>query len=122
MPSSRPTTSSRAREVELIFVAANNSPDVDDKLVSITSDVGTVTLTGDTTVPASGVLVVGAPDGQTTPLESVEAAEAVEATVKLSKPITNGITYDFTFDFERAGRAPFRCRFRRESPLDVKRP
>jgi hypothetical protein len=92
------------RTVELILVAANNSPDVDDKLVSITSDFGTVTLTGDTTVPASGVLVVGAPDGQTTPLESVEAAEAVEASVMLTKPITNGITYNFTFDFERAGQ------------------
>ncbi len=91
------------REVELIFVAANNSPDEDDELVSITSDVGTVTLTGDAAVPASGVLVVGVPDGQTTPLESVEAAEAVEATVNLSKPITNGITYNFTFDFERSG-------------------
>lgn len=90
-------------EVELIFVAANDSPEEDDKLVSITSDVGTVTLTGDATVPASGVLVVGVPDGQTTPLESVEAAEAVEATVNLSKPITNGITYNFTFDFERSG-------------------
>jgi hypothetical protein len=90
-------------EVELIFVAANNSPDEDDKLVSITSDVGTVALTGDASVPASGVLVVGVPDGQTTPLESVEAAEAAEANVNLSKPITNGITYNFTFDFERSG-------------------
>jgi hypothetical protein len=92
------------REVELIFVAANNSPDADDKLVSITSDVGTVTLTGNATVPAGGVLVVGAPDGQTSPLESVEAADAVEATVMLTKPITNGITYNFTFDFERSGQ------------------
>jgi hypothetical protein len=91
------------RDVEMIFVAANNSPDEGDKLVSITSDVGTVTLVGDATVPAGGVLVVGAPDGQTTPLESVETAEAVEATVKLNKPITNGITYNFTFEFERAG-------------------
>jgi hypothetical protein len=91
------------REVELIFVAANNSPDENDKLESITSDFGTVTLTGDATLPASGVLVVGAPDGQTTPLESVETAEAVEATVTLTKPITNGITYNFTFEFERAG-------------------
>jgi hypothetical protein len=92
------------REVELIFVAANNSPDTNDRLVSITSDVGTVTLTGDATVPASGVLVVGVPDGQTTALESVEAAEAVEATVQLTKPITNGITYNFTFQFQRGGQ------------------
>jgi copper(I)-binding protein len=89
------------REVELLFTAVNNSPDVNDKLVAITSDVGTVTLTGDTTVPASGVLVVGTPDGQTTPLETVEAAEAAEASVALSKPITNGLTYNFTFEFER---------------------
>jgi hypothetical protein len=92
------------RDVEMIFVAANNSPDQADKLVSITSDVGTVSLVGDATVPAGGVLVVGAPDGQTTPLESVETAEAVEATVKLTKPITNGITYNFTFEFERSGK------------------
>ena len=49
------------------------------------------------------MLVVGVPDGQTTPLESVEAAEAAEANVNLTKPITNGITYNFTFDFERSG-------------------
>ncbi|WP_102141675.1 hypothetical protein [Mycobacterium hubeiense] len=90
-------------DVELLFVASNDSPDVDDKLVSITSDVGTVSLTGDTTVPAGGVLVVGAPDGQTQPLESVEAAEAAEAQVTLTKPITNGLTYEFTFNFEKAG-------------------
>ena len=65
-------------DVELIFVASNDSPDVNDKLVSITSDVGTVSLTGDTAVPAAGTLVVGTPDGQTTALESVETAEAAE--------------------------------------------
>jgi len=92
------------RDVELIFVAANNSPDEDDKLVSITSEFGTVTLTGDSSVPASSALIVGVPDGQTAALESIEGAEAVEATVKLTKPITNGITYNFTFDFERAGQ------------------
>lgn len=90
-------------EVELLFVAANDSPDEDDKLVSVTSDVGTVTLSGDTRVPANGVLVVGAPDGQITALESVEPAEAAEAKVALTKPITNGLTYDFTFKFEKAG-------------------
>ncbi len=39
-------------EVELLFVASNESPDIDDKLTSITSDVGTVTLSGDTSLPA----------------------------------------------------------------------
>ena len=90
-------------DVELIFVAANASADVDDKLVSIKSDVGAVTLQGDTSVPANGVLVMGVPDGQPTPLESIEPAESAEATVALSKPITNGLTYDFTFTFEKAG-------------------
>jgi copper(I)-binding protein len=88
---------------ELIFQASNTSPDVADKLVSITSDLGKVSLTGDTTVPASGALTVGAPDGQVTPLENVEAAEAAEAKLSLTKPISNGLTYDFTFKFEKAG-------------------
>jgi copper(I)-binding protein len=91
------------RDIELLFVAVNNSPDVNDKLVSITSDIGKVTLTGDTSIPANGVLTVGAPDGQIAPLESVERAEAAEASVALSKPITNGLTYNFTFVFEKAG-------------------
>lgn len=90
-------------EAELIFVAANTSADVPDKLVSITSDIGSVTLTGGGDVPVNGSLMVGAPDGQATALEAVEPADAAEATIKLSKPITNGLTYDFTFTFEKAG-------------------
>jgi copper(I)-binding protein len=91
------------REVELLFLASNGSPDVDDKLVSITSDIGTVALTGDTSLPANGALLVGAPDGQTAALESVEAAEAAKAMVQLTKPISNGLTYNFTFKFEKGG-------------------
>ncbi|MDT5015219.1 MAG: hypothetical protein QOD39_1379 [Mycobacterium sp.] len=93
------------RQAELLFQVANISPDVPDKLVSIKSDIGTVTLAGDTTVPVGGVLTIGAPDGQISPLESVEAADAAKATIALSKPITNGLTYNFTFDFEKAGEA-----------------
>lgn len=91
------------RDVELIFTAANTSADVNDKLVRITSDVGSVTLTGDGALPANGVLVVGTPDGQTAALESVEPADAAEAKVALNKPVTNGLTYDFTFTFEKSG-------------------
>jgi copper(I)-binding protein len=92
-------------DAELLFVAVNTSPDTNDKLLSITSDIGTVDLSGgDTSVPANGVLVVGEPDGQTTPLESAEKADAVKAKIDLSKPITNGLTYNFTFDFEKAGQ------------------
>ena len=90
-------------DVELLFVAANNSPDVNDKLVSVSSDVGTVSLSGDTSIPANGVLVVGEPDGQIAPLEAAEKVDVVKAKIALSKPITNGLTYQFTFDFEKAG-------------------
>lgn len=91
-------------EVELLFVAANESPDTNDKLKAITSDVGTVALTGDTSLPASDVLIVGEADGQIAALEAAETADAAKATVSLSKPITNGLTYTFTFDFEKAGQ------------------
>jgi copper(I)-binding protein len=88
---------------QLLFVAVNGSAEEADKLVSITSDVGTVSVTGDAEVPPGGTLVVGTPDGQASPLDAVESADTVEAVVTLTKPITNGINYDFTFTFERAG-------------------
>ncbi len=91
-------------DVELLLVAANNSADANDKLVSITSDVGNVTLTGDGSVPAGGVLVIGEPDGQLKALDAAERADAVRAEVALSKPITNGLTYPFTFTFEKSGQ------------------
>lgn len=90
-------------EVELLFRVSNNSPDAGDKLLAITSDIGSVSLTGDTEVPASGALIVGAPDGEITALESVATVAAAEAKVDLTKPITNGLTYDFTFAFDKAG-------------------
>ncbi|WP_029108314.1 hypothetical protein [Mycobacterium sp. URHD0025] len=87
-------------EAELLFVAANGSTEAPNKLVSIQSTVGDVALSGDQTIPAGGVLVVGEPDGQTKPLEKTEAAEAATAKVTLTKPVTNGLLYDFTFKFE----------------------
>jgi copper(I)-binding protein len=93
------------RDIELLFVAVNNSPDVNDKLVSITSEVGAVSLSGDTSVPANGALVVGKADGQPEPLENAGLGKGSEAKVALSKPITNGLTYKFVFDFEKAGEA-----------------
>lgn len=89
-------------EVALIFTAANNSPDTSDRLVGVTSDVGTVTVTGNTAVPANGMLSVGTPDG--VQLSSVESADAANATVALTKPIRNGLTYNFTFSFDKAGQ------------------
>ncbi len=87
--------------VPLLFVAANGSPDVDDKLVGITSDVGTVAMTGDGAIPAGAALVVGQPKGQTEAMGSVVPSTAE---VTLSKPITNGISYNFTFTFDKAGQ------------------
>ena len=92
------------RDVELLFVAVNESPDVNDKLTSITSDIGNVSLTGDTSIPANGVLVVGEPDGQIASLESAEKADVAAAKIALSKPVTNGLTYDFTFNLDKAGQ------------------
>ncbi len=100
------------RDAELIFQVANISPDTNDKLVSVTSDIGTVSLSGDTSIPAGGALIVGTADGQTTPLDMVEAADAAKATLALSKPISNGLTYNFTFKFEKAGEATAWCRSR----------
>jgi copper(I)-binding protein len=90
--------------VDLVLVAINQSPDVSDKLVGISTDIGKVTVTGNATLPPGGTLFVGTPTGQSrTAAETVEAAETVRATVALAKPITNGPNYNFTFDFEKAG-------------------
>jgi hypothetical protein len=90
--------------LDLVLVVVNQSPDVTDKLVGITTDIGKVTVTGDPTLPAGGTLFVGAPNGQNQKaVDAVEDAAAVKATVALAKPITNGPNYNFTFDFEKAG-------------------
>jgi copper(I)-binding protein len=90
--------------VDLVLVVINQSPDVTDKLVGITTDIGKVTVTGDPTLPAGGTLFVGAPNGQDKKaVDAVEDADSVKATVTLAKPITNGPNYKFTFDFEKAG-------------------
>ena len=90
-------------EAELLFVVTNESPDKSDKLVSIRTDIGSVPLRGDATLAPSGVLVAGEPDGQTKALESVEPADPLTADVNRTKPITNGLTYPFTFTFQNAG-------------------
>lgn len=102
-----PQTSDYVRpgsDVELLFVAVNESTEKDDRLVSVTSSVGTVSLTGDLRVPAGGTLIVGTPDGTPSPLDAAEAAVTVEAAVKLTQPISNGLNYPFTFTFERSGQ------------------
>ena len=61
-------------------------------------------MTGDPTLPPSGVLFFGDQNGQTKNADrAIEAGDAVKATIALTKPITNGPNYDFTFTFEKAG-------------------
>jgi hypothetical protein len=88
-----------------VAVAVNQSPDTADRLVSITSDIGTVTVGGDARLPAAGMLFIGKPDGQNVAPGPVGSSNAVRATVALTKPVSNGLTYNFTFNFEKAGQA-----------------
>jgi hypothetical protein len=93
------------RTVDLVLVAVNQSPDITDRLVNITSDIGTVAVSGDARLPAGGMLFIGAPEGQRVAPGPLESNTAAKATVNLTKPITNGLTYNFTFNFEKAGQA-----------------
>lgn len=90
-------------DVELLFVAANGSTADGDRLVSITSDIGTVELSGDTEIKAGKSLMVGTPDLQPSPLDATAGDETAEAQVSITEDITNGLTYPFTFTFEKAG-------------------
>ncbi|CAM4101172.1 hypothetical protein MB901379_04474 [Mycobacterium basiliense] len=91
------------RTVDLVLVAVNQSPDQEDRLVSITSDIGAVVMTGDARLPAGGMLFIGTPDGQIVAPGPLESNQAARASVVLAKPITNGLNYTFTFSFEKAG-------------------
>ena len=93
------------RTVELVLVAVNQSPDVADRLVGISTDIGTVTLNGDARLPAGGMLFIGTPEGQKVAPGPLGSSNAAKAIVSLTKPITNGLTYNFTFNFEKAGQA-----------------
>ena len=94
------------RTVDLVLVAVNQSATTADRLVGITSDIGTVTVSGDARLPAGGSLFVGTPDGEkVAPGPVGPNTAAAKATVNLAKPISNGLTYNFTFNFEKAGQA-----------------
>ena len=96
--------------VDLAFVASNVSMTAADELTGITTPVGNVSLSGSTSVPVGGVLVVSPPAGPQMPeapaadaLPEIENASTGAATVTLNEPIRNGLTYDFTFNFKNAG-------------------
>jgi copper(I)-binding protein len=92
--------------VDLLFVAANQSDTEGDRLVSITSDTGTVNLSpADPEIPAARSLIVGKPDGvDADAMAAPSTAVKANATVKLTKPLANALTYNFVFKFERAGQ------------------
>lgn len=93
------------RNVDLALVAVNQSPDTVDNLLGITSEIGTVTVSGDTRIPAGGMLFIGEPEGKYVAPGPIDSNTAARATVTLAKPITNGLNYHFTFNFEKAGQA-----------------
>jgi hypothetical protein len=94
------------KTVDLALVATNQSPDTPDTLVAVTTDIGNVALTGNATLAPGGTLIVGAPDQvDAKALAAVQAASTATATLTLTQPISNGLTYGFTFQFAHAGQA-----------------
>jgi copper(I)-binding protein len=93
------------KTVDLALVATNQSPDTADALVAVTADVGAVTLVGNTAIPVEGSLIVDSPDRvvHAGALAAVKPANTATAAVILSKPISNGLSYEFTFQFAHAG-------------------
>ncbi|MGH3722722.1 MAG: hypothetical protein ACRDUS_01185 [Mycobacterium sp.] len=131
-----PVKQRAGQKAELVLVIANESADVDDTLTSITSpdDIGKVTLSGDSDIPATGRLFVGAAEGQEAAAEAKTEAPAEtpaetpvtttefkapepkpqassdstikhgKAQLQLTKDLANGLTYRFTFTFQKAGQ------------------
>lgn len=95
----------KGKTVDLVLVAVNQSPDITDRLISITTDIGKVELSGDGHLPAGGMLFIGTPDGQQVAPGPMDSNNAAKAAITLARPISNGLTYNFTFDFEKAGQA-----------------
>ena len=89
--------------VALMLTAVNDSAEHSDKLVSITSDVGDVTVAGlPLTIKPGESLFIGDPAGATA-LGAIENVQKAEAEVKLTQPIRNGLNYNVTFTFAEAG-------------------
>lgn len=98
------------RTVDLVFAVSNQSLDTNDELTRVSTEIGKVSLTGDRKLPVGGKLIVSPPatPGSESPspkeLRAVDNTSTATATVTLDKPISNGLTYDFTFDFKHAGQ------------------
>lgn len=91
------------KTVKLVLAITNESLETNEHLVSVRTDIGTVTLSPKKPeIPVGGRLLVGTPAGQTT-VPKQENVNTAQATVELTQPISNGIDYDFTFEFEKVG-------------------
>jgi hypothetical protein len=91
--------------VDLAMVATNQSWDTADALLAVTSDIGTVSFVRNTAIAVGGVLIVDRPH-QVVHADALPVAKPTNiatATVKLTKPISNGLIYELTFQFARAG-------------------
>jgi len=93
--------------VDLLFAATNQSDTENDRLLGITSDIGSVTVSpANPQIPATGLLIANKPQGgQAEALPAQSDAKTATAKVKLTKPVANALTYDFVFKFQRAGEA-----------------
>lgn len=92
--------------VDLLFTAINQSETENDRLVGITSDIGTVTVTpANPEIPAGHSLMIGKPEGANAEaLQELADAKKATAKLKLSKPLASALTYNFVFKFERSGQ------------------
>jgi hypothetical protein len=95
------------KTADLALVATNQSQDTADALVAVTSDIGAITLVGITAIRVGGKLIVDSRDRvmHAGALSAIEPANTATATVMLTKPISNGLFYKFTFQFARAGES-----------------
>lgn len=91
---------------ELSFVISNIDPVVNDRLVSITPEKGSVTIVGKTEIKAGEALRAGKPAGLLIPsgAPSVIDEPRIDATLTdAGKTVASGLTTKLTFKFEKAG-------------------
>ncbi|MFT4201213.1 hypothetical protein [Gordonia sp. (in: high G+C Gram-positive bacteria)] len=98
---------------KLAFVATNDDPVNDAKLVSITAPTGTVAVPGDAVVKPGSALRAGKPAG----MISAEGAKSVDITFSnTGKTVAPGLTVPLTFTFDTAGKT---TNIKVETPVDV---
>ena len=92
------TAAIRSRSFARIFLATVFGIALFSAPASAQKQGGSITVGLELDIPGFDPLKVGVFD------TSAETAAAAKATVTINKPITNGLTYNFTFTFEKAGQ------------------